>query len=208
MANREDLVVLVADKDMQMALEGILSRTRSIPIRPVRFQIYRHPERDPGCRGKGVEFLRGVQSRFAHALLLFDREGSGSGSVLRATMEAELESGLSQSGWGGRGRAIVIDPELEAWVWSDSPQVETTLGWTGASPSLRDWLHSEGFLGERSVKPRDPKTAYLAALKEKRIGRSASIFRELAETVSFDRCRDGAFRKLVATLREWFPPEP
>jgi hypothetical protein len=31
---------------------------------------------------------------------------------------------LFTSGWENRAAAVVLDPELEIWVWSDSPEVE------------------------------------------------------------------------------------
>jgi hypothetical protein len=44
-------------------------------------------------------------------------------------MENDLEARLSQSGWpSGCCAAIVIDPELELWVWSRSPHVPAVLG--------------------------------------------------------------------------------
>ncbi len=36
--------------------------------------------------------------------------------------------------------------------------------------------------------------------------RSSAIYRALAESVSFRRCIDPAFQKLVTTLQTWFPP--
>ena len=55
------------------------------------------------------------------------------------------------------------------------------------------------------TKPADPKKAYHAALREKRMPPSAALFRKLAKTVSLRSCEDSAFGQLLATLREWFP---
>ena len=77
-AGRNDLVVLVADKDMEMALQGIFSRRESLSalgIRSFTYEIYRHPEHDPGCYKSSHEILRSSHQLFDHALVLFDYEG-------------------------------------------------------------------------------------------------------------------------------------
>ena len=53
-------------------------------------------------------------------------------------LETEAEQRLSSSGWDDRAVAIVLDPELEIWVWSDSPEVDDVLGWRGRIPRLAD----------------------------------------------------------------------
>jgi hypothetical protein len=48
---RKDLVVLAADKNTEFTVRGLLdSRTAALGIRRVVFDVYPHPERDPGCR--------------------------------------------------------------------------------------------------------------------------------------------------------------
>ena len=49
---RKDLVVLVADKNMEFALRGLFSRTPSFGIHPVTADVFVHPEKDPGCTGQ------------------------------------------------------------------------------------------------------------------------------------------------------------
>ena len=46
---RRDLVVLAADKDMEHALRGLLSRHESLPIRQIVFDIFVHPEHHAAC---------------------------------------------------------------------------------------------------------------------------------------------------------------
>ena len=36
-------------------------------------------------------------------------------------LQAALNQEFRASAWGERGKAIVLAPELETWVWSDSP---------------------------------------------------------------------------------------
>jgi hypothetical protein len=102
----------------------------------------------------------------------------------------------------------VIDPELEVWVWSQSPEVDRALGWSQRQPDLRTWLQSQDLLLERGQKPVDPKRAMHEALRCVRKPPSAAIFSQLAQNVSTQRCRDSAFLKLRSTLRTWFEAQP
>ena len=202
--SREDLVVLVADKNMEYSLRGILERPHSLGIKKINFVIYTHPKRDPGCFVDGHNYLLREVTRFHHALIIFDREGCGRERLTRIELEKEIEIRLSSSGWGDRASAIVIDPELENWIWSDSPEVDATLGWQGISTPLRTWLKEKNLLADHSLKPSPPKKAFEDALKQVRKPRSASIYKQIADKVSLKRCQDPAFLKLKGTLADWF----
>lgn len=160
MVAKEDVVVLVADKNMESAVQGILSRSRSLQLRNVKAEIHVHIERDPGCYHKGHDFLRPFTQQFSYAMILFDRVGSGQETKDREELEKELEERLEDTGWAGRSAAVVIDPELENWVWSDSPQVDRVLGWEDSHPSLRSSLLAQGWLITASEKPQLPKEAF------------------------------------------------
>jgi hypothetical protein len=201
-----DLVILVADADMEFTLRGLLSRPEALPIRAVTYQIHRHVHRDPGCLLEGHDFLRSFVNRHAHGLILFDRHGSGDEASPRESLERMVENRLSGSGWGDRAAAVALDPELEVWVWSDSPHVDRCLGWQGRLTRLRRWLADQRLWPEGAAKPPAPKLTMRRALREANRGLSASIFRELAGSVSFDRCTDPAFLKLRRLLTNWFPP--
>ncbi|MBW7905714.1 MAG: hypothetical protein LC135_00595 [Phycisphaerae bacterium] len=198
-----DLIALVADKNIEAALRALLRRNRALGTRRIQAEIYVHPGRDPGCLRRAHDFLFAQSSSFQHALVLLDRQGCGSEDGAPA-LEAEIENRL-RSGWTDRARAIVIDPELEIWVWSDSPHVDEVLGWAGRLPGLRDWLVDERLLAKGALKPTDPKAAMDRALWAARIPRSSAIYARLAETVSFQRCQDRAFLRLRQTLANWFP---
>ncbi|MCI0488507.1 MAG: hypothetical protein L0229_18115 [Blastocatellia bacterium] len=204
---QKDLVVLAADKNIEFTVKGVLSRYQALKIKRLVSDIYSHPEHDPGCLLKGKDFLRSFVSIYEHALIIFDREGCGREGATREDLEEEIEDSLSMSGWEGRASAIALDPELEVWVWSDSPHVDSVLGWEGKHPDLRTWLVQQGFLKEQQIKPERPKEAMEDALRSVRKARSSSIYFELARRVSFDRCEDPAFFKLKTTLQGWFPQD-
>ena len=196
----KDLVCAVPDKNMEAALSALLERPQAIGICPLTFDIWVHPRRDPGLFREGVEFLRSVQADYQHGLLLLDATWDGAPNDL----QAQLDNAIRQAGLQNWARAIVIEPELEAWVWSDSPHVEEILGWCGRKPTLREWLDQQGLWTGSRPKPQDPKRAVEAALYAVSKPRSSAIYRRLASRVSLQRCHDPAFRRLHQTLRQWF----
>ncbi len=200
---KADLVVLVADTNMKEAMLGLLGRPSDFELKPLTAEVLVHPQRDPGCRLHGHELLRTQQRNYRFALLILDHEGSGAEREPRASLETELEQKLAASGWSGRSGAIFIVPELETWVWSDSPHVDRILGWARRSPDLRTWLRSKGFVSSDNTKPNRPKEAVEQALWLARKPRSSAIYRELAEKVDFTGCQDSSFLKLCEMLRNW-----
>lgn len=203
----KDLVALVADKDIEHTLAGLLTRPRALGIRPIQFDVFVHPEHDPGCALRGVSFLSNFAEQYGHGLLMFDHEGSGRESILVTELRESLDGDFVASPWGERARAIVLSPELEAWVWSDSPHVDDVAGWGERRPQLRRWLVDQGWLDRKSVKPRRPKEAFQAALRAAGTARSASLYERLAERVSVQQCTDSSFREFRSTLQAWFPQQ-
>jgi hypothetical protein len=204
-----DLVCLVADKNIEQTLRALLAtRPQSLKIRNLTFEIYVHPESDPACSRRAHDFLRPFVNSFSYALVVFDREGSGQERLTREVLEENLEALLSGSGWAERAAVVAIDPELEAWVWSRSPNVAAALGWHGKSPSLAAWLTQKGFLAEDQAKPSRPKESMEMALREVRKPRSSSIYFQLAQKVGLLGCEDPAFAKLRRCLARWFPLAP
>ncbi len=202
-----ELVVLVPDKNIEQAIRGLLARPERIAMRPlsqdaVEFVVT--PGRDPGVFKHARGLLKPYLQDNGRALVILDRAWDGAPTSNPSELAAGIEAQLTQ--WGDRARCLCIDPEIEAWIWSDSPHVATQLGWTSLQ-ELRVWLESLSLWPDESEKPPDPKTAFLAATKEKRVTPSSAIFRQLAMQVSFKRCRDRSFNQLLCILRAWFPAD-
>ena len=204
---QNDLVVLVSNKNMEATIGGLISRPQALGIRAIRAQVYVHPQRDPGCLNWGSDFLRPMIRQYIHALVMFDREGCGQEGKTREALEQMVMTQLATSGWENRAATVVLDPELEVWVWSDSPEVDRCLGWQSHRPALRTWLQSEELWPQEVVKPPDPKEAMQRVLRQVRKPRSSAIYGQLAQQVSFRRCTDRSFEKFGDVLRNWFPPE-
>ena len=207
MSRREDmdLVVLVPDLDLSGTVRCLLNRPESIGIRPVSFLIDKHPQHDGGCRSDAVQRLRRFIRDYRYGLVIFDKDGSGNPRESRDAIEHDVELQLSRNGWPDRCKAIVIEPELEAWIWNGSEYVAQVLGWKGGYASLRDWLGNRGLWSPETPKPADPKRALEVVLQTTKKPRSASLYRKIAETVDLHHCDHPAFNELKSTLQRWFP---
>jgi hypothetical protein len=205
-ASQKELVVLVADLDAENAIKGLLERSSALGIRglgPEEFSIRIHPNRDSGCRGDFCNYLRSSLVNHRRALVMFDHHGSGSELKPAEHIEQEIEKELSMNGWQ-ECCCIVLKPELECWIWSDSPVVVRELGWQGRTPSLLQWMTNEKHITPDDLKPFDPKTAFRAAIRKSGIRYSGRLFYNMAAKVSLNRCRDRAFLKLKSIMKDWF----
>jgi len=202
-----DLVILVADTHTEAAVSTLLQkRCQSLQIRSLKFEVVRGGG-DANVYQQAQDLLRGYTKKASYALVLLDREGSGQEARKTAEqIESELEERLKRNGWsderGSRCAVIVLDPELEVWVWSRSPHVPEVLELN--AETLKQIL--DNFERNPNGKPRRPKEALQAALRRARRPLSAAIFRELAERVSL-QAEEQAFHKFRSTLQSWFPME-
>ncbi len=212
--SKRDLFVVVADLDAENTFKTLLcDRQPELGIRldfdprgAPQGDILRWPGRDPGCYKSAVKLLRQAQNTHEHALLCFDRHGSGAERKSRVEIEEELAGRLQTSGWvQDHAAVVVLDPELEAWVWAESSHVAELLGWGHDRSGLRSYLEAGQVWPASQPKPSNPKEAMSKALREQRTPRGARLFTKLALQVSFQGCQDPAFEKLRDTLTRWFP---
>lgn len=204
-----DLIALVPGKDERETLDGLLSsRQQSLGIASIRYEILVHPRRDAGCFHEAPAVLQSFLRRARRALVLFDFEGSGLEDRAADEIAVDLLRRLSAAGWEERAGVVIIDPELEIWLWADSPRVEAELGWSGRDRPLRDWLQENGWLKTGRQKPERPKEALEKVLREVRIPRSAAIYGRLARRVGLRHCEDPSFHRFCEILRTWFPSDP
>jgi hypothetical protein len=204
---KRELMVLVADADAEAVVRTLLSkRHKSLGIKLMKegkdFVIHKHPNRDSGVRTGAVDFLRPFQRDFNHALVIFDHKGCGAEGKKPQDLEEELEQELKRNGWHDRCAVIVIEPELEAWVWAGLHHIARVTGLTITDLQGLMAKFTKGNLG----KPVEPKEAWREVLRRGGRKPSAKIFGELTESLGLSKCQDRAFRKLVAVLRSWFPP--
>lgn len=203
----KDLIIVVADSEMDFVMHSLLEqRHQSLGIRQIAFDIKRHIHRDAGCLTDCHNYLREDLRYYHYSMVIFDKEGCGREQYSRTEIELEVEDRLSINGWSDRCAAIVIDPELEAWVWSDSSEVDMIFGWKDRTPPLREWIKSKTpYWPVENLKPERPKEALQSAMKAVRQPFSSRLFSDLAQAVSLQRCIDPSFLKFKNILTKWFP---
>jgi hypothetical protein len=131
-----------------------------------------------------------------------DFEGCGANSDA-STLEAELDVRL-QATWQDRAKAIVIEPEVDVWMWGSDNAIRNVVGWTHEG-TIRKWLEGEGFQFQANDKPVRPKEALEAVRRKTNQPRSSSLYKEIASKVSLRNCTDAAFQRLRHQLIDWFP---
>ena len=199
-----DLVVLLADSNMNAGVTAILNRPESLNCRKFAFKTYTHPWRDSGCLAASHDFLAPFTKQYQHALVLFDKEGCGDEDSA-TVIEQRVRDLLSKSGWNNRSEVVVLDPELEAWVWTQSPHLPVALGWAGDNRSLRAWLGARNLWPDEAPKPPRPKEALESVLRKTRKVRSSALYGQLGKNVSLSGCNDLSFSRFKMTLQRWFP---
>lgn len=202
----KDLLILAADADIEATMRGLLTqRQAALGIRSIKFTIMRHPNWDPGCRRQAVSTARGYVNDHNYALVLFDKVGCGDEGAKRRCIQDAVEGDLRRNGWENRSKVIVIEPELETWVWSTSANVSKALGWNEGTRALRDWLHQQHLWPDGEAKPPDPKLALKRAMRVKNRHPTATTFLALSRKVGLRACEDSAFREMRETLQGWSP---
>lgn len=210
-----DLLFFVADKNMAEAVAGLLEREqahRVIGCASFTFDARRDikvaaGQNDPGLYVRANELLRPLASDYRHAVVIVDEEWEGSPGA--NSIVQRLREHLADAGWSDTNSLpLVVRPEADVWLWSDSPHSATALGWPSWD-TLRPALEQHGFLAPGRLKPERPKEAADWALKNcgQKAPRSAALYRKVSSRVSVSRCEDDALVLLLAALRTWFPRE-
>ncbi len=87
------------------------------------------------------------------ALVVLDYEGSGQEGRPPDDVRNDLKRRLETSGWADRTEVLVLCPELENWVWSDSPEIDQAIRVAGPQTPVAGLAH-----GARMVAAGDCQT--------------------------------------------------
>ena len=203
----KDLVVLVADSQQKQTVATLLiERHQSLGIRripvDINSDILSHPRHDPGVFHEAGDFLSVFAQQYEHALVLIDAEWEGSPASAEEIKE-KIQDDLNRNGWEGRSAVVVIEPELEIWVWSESDEVPRLFGtdWE----TIKDLGHRKNYWKKGEIKPSRPKELLEDVLRSTRKRRSAALYQQLAEKVSLRGCQDSSFGRFCEILQGWFP---
>ncbi len=220
------LIILVADKQMEEGLRAFFAPfgadgkprlwhlklgCAALPLDPAQ-DILRDPEsHDCEVYRDCAELLRIHRTSYERALVILDQQfpGSPGPEAIRTDMLAKLHA----AGWPvGSVEMVVIQPCLEAWLWSDDVHVETAFGHE-RPPSLREVMEEKGLWPAGAAKPMpngsgdDLKAATNFALRrgEQATLQSLTFRKVFGSPRSLARCTEPGFVHFCTTLRTWFP---
>ncbi len=209
-----DCLFFVADSTMKQAILGFLTRNDcfsdyNLGTAPFAFDpnedLFSSATMDPGTFAKGEELLRPFQATHRRAVLMLDAEWDGSPGA--ATIRDDLTRRIGLTGWLPENfRVIVIDPELEAWIWQRNQRVAKALKFATVPEMVKAVRDAKIDWPDEQAKPSNPKAALEAVATRRRgIGFSSAIHRSVTSSVTLRGCQDGAFLELRQVLQTWFP---
>lgn len=220
------LLILVADKQMEEGLRAFFAsrgadgRPRlwhfKLGCSPFAFDPEQDIVRDPSSHDCEVyqdcaELLRTHRGVYQRALVILDQQFPGSPGA--AAIRVDMLALLHASGWpAGSVEIVVIQPCLEAWLWSDDVHVEAAFG-HARPPSLRAVMEAEGRWPAGASKPMpgaagaDLKEATIFALRRggQPTLQSLTFRKVFGSTRNLACCTEPGFVHLCATTRAWFP---
>lgn len=200
-----DCVFLVADEAIAAMVRGFLGREQyhqSLGCGPFRFDerqdLIVDPTRDSGVYTRGFELLAPFANTHQRAIVMLDAEwGKPTPAQIRAKIEGDLQAHWEEY------LVIVLEPEVEAWIWQDNPHVCTALGVANYAAHRAELERLELWKPDEP-KPFRPKEAVEHTLRLARIPQSAAIYRTIASRVSTRQCVDASLERLRDGLTGWF----
>jgi len=209
MKNQKDLLVLVAGQNDKAVLDAILKRHQSLQIREITLDVIKHPNHDSGIVNHGHELLRTQRRKYCRFICICDYEGSGKEEHSPNEIEQELQERLNGSNFIETSAVVVIDPELESWIWKKPEHIDRALevSKNDRIELLKKWY--KDFDCRTSLEEtieKYPKEAFEFLLKAKKIPRSSRIYENIASEASIIQwMKCPSFEKLARVLRKWFP---
>ena len=211
-----DCVFFTADSTMKQAILGFMSRNDrfahyNLGTAPFTFEpnedLFSSATMDPGTYTTGEELLKPFRNTHRHAVLMLDADWDGSPGA--DNIRNDLTDRILASGWSADAfKVIVIDPELEAWIWQRNQRVATALKFGSVAEMVKAVHDAKIDWPNGNAKPSRPKEALEAVTTRKRgIGYSSALHRSITATVTLVGCQDAAFLELRHTLQVWFPME-
>ncbi|MBF0308076.1 MAG: hypothetical protein HQL56_00920, partial [Magnetococcales bacterium] len=119
-----------------------------------------------------------------------------------------LSDRLDNVTWSNNHLALVLEPELEEWLWHSQQAILTHLDiqQTEMNQWLLDWAKGKPL---QQLLQQQPKEAFEQVVSRKKDRKpQPRDFEKIASKASLVAWRNSAsFHKLVTTLQSWFPAE-
>lgn len=210
-----ECVILVADAAMEVVVGRFLTRNRvhellgcaAFPFDPTFDLIRATGQTDPGLYKRAHLLLQPMKVTHRRAVVILDAawEGSPGAEGIRNHIALRLAREWQDY------EVVVIDPELENWIWITTPAIGQP---SPVDLAVCEVLQCQGDLRAQlgpgiwphdAPKPSDPKAAVERALRRSRLPRSSALYGRIIERISPEHCVDPAYLTLRDTFRGWFP---
>ncbi len=206
------LVVVVADKAYEAALNEVFARSHEAGFRPMQSRIVPDPFHDSS--GRLTELLRPYLREYNHALVLRDLAGSGYEDKGARGLAERLEAQMRANGWlHKKYAAVVTEPEIEEWLRLPSASILELLEARAKRHRDRvrdfqrvvdDLIHVHGGRDGRG-KACQPKEVFEGLVRHYGIPPANALLGFLAKREPFEGCLSDSFNRLLTILRSWFP---
>ena len=209
---KKHLIIRVADADMERFLNAILNKPEALGIRPIQFDIERNTDArgDSGMRANGAELTRMDKDDYQKVVLMWDYQGCGHEHKKSAqTVAKETQDQLDRISWQANSAVIIVEPELERWLWYCEQAIAEHLHKTVAE--LQQW--GETYANQRNMSladliEQDPKGLfeYIVCTHLRRT-RTPRNYEQIGKRASIKSLQESeSFRQFAETLQNWFPP--
>jgi len=203
-----DLLFYVADGNMREAIRGFMERDalqHRVGCAAIEFDAradikVAKGQNDPGVFTRGHELLRPFMGEYQHVVVIVDEEWEGSPGA--DAIRDQLQAHLRATGWEDTGLALVVRPEADVWLWTDTDHTANALGWANwgrlsAALQEKHWLEAD------AIKPERPKEAAEWALRKgpETIKRPSALYRKVTSKVSATRGTDDPVETLLETIQ-------
>jgi len=204
-----EIIFLVADATMEAVFRAFFERDRFhqalkcrvFQIDPVQDIIHIPKQTDGGLHRRAHDLLRSYLKTHNRAIVVLDQQFGG--EIPADVVRKGIIDNLNLNGWDGRCAVVVIEPELEAWLWQDNVNVEAAVRHI-RPPSLRDYLLAEGEWPQDEWKPISPKESIQRVIRANHAGPHTLVYARIAKSVTVRGCLDPAFVHFARTLCDWF----
>ena len=182
---RRPCVFLVADGTMEQMLKSFLShgslegrlgcQTFDFVSQDVVVDV-KNGNTDGGIHRRAHALLHPFLRSHQNAVVMLDKNFGG--RLPAAVVREEIRNNLLHNGWSAECvEVIVIDPELEVWLWQrGNPHIAREFRYNG-SVSLEEFLEAEGLWPSATLKPAKPKEAAGVLLQRYRAGPRIVVYR-------------------------------
>jgi hypothetical protein len=147
------------------------------------------------------------KTEYSHLLLMWDHRGSGREDRAPADSEQRVRDRLVQMTWQNRSDAIVIVPELEAWLWQNPSAIKKYLQITERDLRMVGVRCAAKYgCDERNLCTEYPKEFFELAMyqqqRRKPLPRDFELIARGAQLAEWHQ--NTSFAALVNILRRWF----